>query len=50
MPNGLCKGGFAVVAVGGGVDEGDALLMQGLGGLLADCDVDDGWLVGFQAA
>ena len=41
-PNGQGEGGFAVVAVLRGVDVGEALLAQGLGGLAANSDVGNG--------
>lgn len=47
VPNGQGEGGFAVVAMGWGVDIDEALLAQGLGGLAADGDV---WDFCFQAA
>ena len=47
VPNGQGESGFAVVAVLRGVDVGEALLAQGLGGLAANGDV---WDFCFQAA
>ena len=47
VPNGQGEGGFAVVAMGWGVDIDEALLAQGLGGLAANGDV---WDFCFQAA
>lgn len=47
VPNGQGEGGFAVVAMGWGVDIDEALLAQGLGGLVANGDV---WDFCFQAA
>ena len=47
VPNGQGEGGFAVVAMGWGVDIDEALLAQGLSGLIAYGDVGRG---GFQAA
>ena len=47
VPNGQGEGGFAVVAMGWGVDIDEALLAQGLGGLAANGDV---WYFCFQAA
>ena len=47
VPNGQGEGGFAVVAMGWGVDIDEALLAQGLGGLAANGNV---WDFCFQAA
>ena len=47
VPDGQGEGGFAVVAMGWGVDIDEALLAQGLGGLAANGDV---WDFCFQAA
>ena len=47
VPNGQGEGGFAVVAMGWGVDIDEALLAQGLGGLAANGDV---WDFCFRAA